>query len=92
MKEQAEVSFVYDPENPVSSHGAESLFASQAGVGSISQPRSGYRDDVVTFLSEPVPEDTEMEGKIKVRLFVKSDAEDTAFSAKLMEVFENERL
>ena len=47
------------------------------------------RDDVVTFLSEPVPEDTEMEGKIKVRLFVKSDAEDTAFSAKLMEVFEN---
>ena len=89
VKEQAEVSFVYDPENPVSSHGAESLFASQAGVGSISQPRSGYRDDVVTFLSEPVPEDTEMEGKIKVRLFVKSDAEDTAFSAKLMEVFEN---
>ena len=41
VKEQAEVSFVYDPENPVSSHGAESLFASQAGVGSISQPRSG---------------------------------------------------
>ena len=58
-------------------------------MGSIHQPQPGYRDDVVTFLSEPVQEDTEIEGKIRVRLFVKSDAEDTAFSAKLMEVFEN---
>ena len=31
----------------------------------------------------------EIEGKIRVHLFVSSDAEDTAFSAKLMEVFEN---
>lgn len=88
-EEQAEVRFTYDPENPVPSHGAESLFATQEGVGSIHQPQPGYRDDVVTFLSEPVQEDTEIEGKIRVRLFVKSDAEDTAFSAKLMEVFEN---
>ena len=87
--ERAEISYLYDPENPVLSHGAEALFASQDSVGSIHQPQPGYRDDVVTFLSAPVLEDIEIEGKIRVRLFVKSDAEDTAFSAKLMEVFEN---
>lgn len=87
--DQAEIQFTYDPENPVPSHGAESLFATQDDVGSLTQPLPGYREDVVTFLSGPIHENTEIEGKIRVRLFVKSDAEDTAFSARLMEVFEN---
>ncbi len=82
-------SFVYDPEHPVISHGAESLFHTQEDVGSLLQPEAGSRDDVISFTSEPLPEAMEIEGKIRAHLFVSSDAEDTAFSAKLMEVFEN---
>ena len=79
------VSFVYDPENPVMSHGAESLFATQSEVGSILQPEPDYRSDVVSFVSGPLAEDITCAGKIKVKLFVSSDAADTAFTAKLME-------
>ena len=83
------LSFVYDPEHPVISHGAESLFQTQEDVGSLLQPEPGSRDDVLSFVSEPLTEAMEIEGKIRAHLFVSSDAEDTAFSAKLMEVFEN---
>ncbi len=81
--------FIYDPENPVPSHGAESLLQTMEEVGSLPQPAPGYREDVLSFISEPFTDGIEMEGKIRVHLFVSSDAEDTAFSAKLMEVFEN---
>lgn len=83
------LSFVYDPEHPVISHGAESLFQTQEDVGSLLQPEPGSRDDVLSFVSEPLTEAMEIEGKIRAHLFVSSAAEDTAFSAKLMEVFEN---
>ena len=79
--------FTYDPENPVMSHGAESLFNTQKEVGSLPQPEVGYRDDVISFVSEPLSEDIDILGQINVKLFVSSDAEDTAFTAKLMEVF-----
>ena len=82
-------SFLYDPEHPVTSHGAESLFQTQEDVGSLLQPEPGSRDDVMSYVSEPLREVMEIEGKIRAHLFVSSDAEDTAFSAKLMEVFEN---
>ena len=82
-------SFVYDPENPVPSHGAESCFASFNAIGSLKQPAPGYRDDVLSFVSEPFEEDTLILGKINADLYVSSAAEDTAFSIKVMEVFEN---
>ena len=83
----ASVSYDYDPENPVISYGAESLFTSRAYVGSLRQPPCSWRGDVVSFLSPVFTEDTEIGGSIKVRLYVSSDAPDTAFSAKIMEVF-----
>ena len=84
---ESSVTFVYDPENPVMSHGAESLFNTQKEVGSLEQPEVGYRDDVISFVSEPLTEDIDILGQINVKLNVSSDAEDTAFTAKLMEVF-----
>lgn len=82
-------SFVYNPETPVISHGAESLFQTQEDVGSLLQPKPDNRKDIISFVSKPLTEAMEVEGKIRVHLFVSSDAEDTAFSAKLMEVFKN---
>ncbi len=80
--------FTYDPLNPVHSCGAESLFqTSWTDGGSRPQPEVGYRDDVLSFLSAPIGDDLEMNGRINVKLFVSTDVEDTAFFAKLMEVF-----
>ena len=81
--------YTYDPEDPVMSHGAESLFASQPEIGSLKQPEPDFRPDVISFVSDPVKEDITIIGKPQVKLFVSSTAEDTCFTWKLMEVFEN---
>jgi len=83
------ISYIYDPNNPVWSHGAESLFKTREEIGSLSQPTCSYRDDVISFVSEPLEKDIITVGVIHVRLYVSSDAEDTAFSCKLMEEFED---
>jgi len=82
------VSFIYDPEDPVPSHGAESMLHSMGeAVGSLRQPEPGWRKDVVSFVSRPLERDIEIGGKIRVQLYVASDAADTSFTAKVMEVF-----
>jgi putative CocE/NonD family hydrolase len=83
----AQIGYTYDPSDPVPSHGAESLFATQKEIGSLKQPECGFRDDVISFISEPVDTDLDIIGPIRARLFVSSDAEDTAFTMKVMEVF-----
>jgi putative CocE/NonD family hydrolase len=82
-------SFRYDPDDPVPSHGAESVLDQIHEAGSRLQPPSGWRMDVVSFLSEPMDEDMDILGPVSAQLSVSSDAEDTAFTAKLMEVFPN---
>lgn len=81
------VSYIYDPEDPVPSHGTESCFKSRKEIGSLFQPKEGYREDVASFVSEPLEEPVTILGKMEVCLWVSSDAEDTAFTAKIMEVF-----
>ena len=85
--EKGEVSFDYDPENPCPSHGAESVLTTITEAGSLLQPEPDYRLDVVSFVSAPLEEKLEIAGSLKVHLTVKTDAEDTAFSAKICEVF-----
>ena len=89
--EAAEKSYEYDPENPVPSHGTESCFKSKREIGSIWQPECGYRPDVLSFRSRPYKQPLEIVGCIEVILYVSSDAEDTAFTAKIMEEFEDGR-
>lgn len=84
--EKAQASYVYDPENPVPSHGAESLFATFQEVGSLEQPGPDWRPDVISFLSAPLEETLTLLGEARVELYVQSTAEETAFTAKLMEV------
>ena len=82
-------SYSYNPDNPVTIHGAESLFKSITGVGSRIQPECNYRDDVLSFVSAPLDNKLDILGKIIVELYVSTDAEDTAFTARLMEVRED---
>ena len=85
--ETGTVEYDYDPNDPVPSYGAESLFKTMQNVGSLIQPEPDYRADVKSFLSDPIEKALSIEGSITVRLYVQSDAEDTSFTAKLMEVF-----
>ena len=86
------VSFTYDPDDPFPAKGADTVFAYlqplyadySPSAGPVRQDRAGSRADVLTFLSEPFPEETLIAGNIKVRFDVASDAEDTAFTAKII--------
>ena len=82
-----EVSFDYDPADPCPTCGAESVLTTIDQAGSLLQPEPGWRPDVRTFLSAPLEQPLPICGKIKVRLRVSTDGEDTAFTAKLCEVF-----
>ncbi len=88
-QEEGTVEFTFCPENPVPSHGAESLLATGWEQGSLLQPGPDYREDVVSFCSRPLKESITVLGKIRVNLDVGTDAEDTAFVVKVMEVMED---
>lgn len=84
--EPGEVSYIYNPDDPVPSHGAESLLATMRENGSLLQPGCNWRSDVVSFVSEPLTAPIAILGRLKVILQVASTANDTAFTAKIMEV------
>lgn len=81
----------YDPENPVPSHGAESLFRTWEHIGALEQPEPGWRPDVLSYVSEPLEKPLDVVGPVQVKLWVQSDAPDTCFAVKLMEVLPDGR-
>lgn len=89
IPQEGKAGYTYNPANPIMSHGTESCFKSVKEIGSLYQPKPDYRKDVLSFVSKPYTEALEIVGNIDVCLYVSSDAEDTAFTAKIMEVFEN---
>src|SRR5579863_8169436 len=45
------------------------------------------RDDMLVYVTEPLDEDTEVTGPIKVDLYASSSAPDTDFTAKLLDIW-----
>ncbi len=86
VHEEKSASYQYDPNNPVPSVGAESLLAHIKNNGSLLQQSPGTRMDVLSFVSDELTSDIHLVGAIRVRLFVSTDCEDTAFTAKIMEI------
>lgn len=80
------ISYDYDPTDPIIVTGGETIFTSQGRRGSHLQPDAGYRDDVLSFVSEPLKENLTIAGAIKLMLKVSSDVDDTAFAFTLSEV------
>lgn len=82
--------YKYDPDKYITTNGGTALLAwITPGFGDIKhgvrlQEEPGYRDDVLTFISEEFPEDKKIVGNIKVKLKVSTDAVDTAFAVKVM--------
>jgi uncharacterized protein len=78
--------FVYDPSNPVPTNGGSTLFAGINTMGPRVQREIETREDVLVYTSEPLTEPLEVTGPVKVKLWAKTDAIDTDFTAKLVDV------
>ncbi|MGD8330929.1 MAG: CocE/NonD family hydrolase [Acidobacteriota bacterium] len=85
-------SFVYDPMSPVPSYGGNVCCTGNAVQGgSFDQQQMEARDDILVYSSAPLEEGVEVSGTIEVTLFVSSDARDTDFTVKLIDVYPDGR-
>ena len=79
--------FTYDPMNPVPSYGGNVCCTGNAVQGgSFDQQDMEARNDILVYSTEPLTEDTEVSGFIDSTLYVSSDAKDTDFTIKLIDV------
>jgi uncharacterized protein len=79
--------FIYDPRNPVPTTGGNMCCnAVLLADGAQDQSSVELRDDVLVYTSAPLREDLAVIGPVKVKLWAKSSARDTDFTAKLVDV------
>jgi putative CocE/NonD family hydrolase len=85
--------FAYDPFDPVMSYGGNVCCIGGAiDSGSFDQQRvEADREDILVYTTEPFTEGVEVSGPIEVTLFVSSDAKDTDFTVKLLDVYPDGR-
>jgi putative CocE/NonD family hydrolase len=80
--------FTYDPANPVPSYGGNVCCTGNAVTGgAFDQRKLEAREDVLVYSSEPLKEGIEVSGPIDVTLYVSSDAKDTDFTVKVIDVY-----
>ncbi len=80
----ASTAYSYDPKKPVPTRGGGNLI--QGGRGPMDQREIGEREDYLRFATEPLDHAVEVVGRIALDLHVESDAPDTDFAAKLVDV------
>ncbi|HKL66548.1 MAG TPA: CocE/NonD family hydrolase [Bacteroidales bacterium] len=84
--------FVYDPENPVPSYGGNfCCYGNAIDVGSFDQRAMEKRNDILVYTSDVLDEGIEVSGFIESILYVSSDAKDTDFTIKLIDVYPDGR-
>jgi hypothetical protein len=80
--------FTYDPMNPVPSYGGNVCCTGNAVTGgAFDQRKMEARPDILVYTSEALKEGMEASGPIDVTLFVSSDARDTDFTVKVLDVY-----
>jgi putative CocE/NonD family hydrolase len=85
-------SFVYDPMNPVPSYGGNVCCTGNAVKGgAFDQQQMETRNDILVYTSEPLETGVEVSGFIESTLYVSSDAKDTDFTIKLIDVYPDGR-
>ena len=77
-------SYKYDPKNPVPTIGGANLFLKK---GPMDQRAVGERSDLLKFATPVLQSPVEVTGRIAVELWAESDARDTDFTAKLVDVY-----
>jgi uncharacterized protein len=84
--------FVYDPMNPVPSHGGNVCCTGNAVTGgAFDQRKMEERPDILVYSSESLKQGIEVSGPIEVTLYVSSDVKDTDFAIKLIDVYPDGR-
>jgi predicted acyl esterase len=79
-------SYIYDPRDPVKTVGGNNLMLDR---GPLDQRRIGSRPDVLKFETEVLKEAVEVAGPLAAELMVSTDAADTDFMVKLVDVYPN---
>jgi len=83
---ESKLSYVYDPKDPVPAIGGNNLMMDR---GPMDQRKIGNRADVLKFETEVLKQPLEITGPIKAELAVSTDAEDTDFMVKLVDIYPN---
>ncbi len=79
-------SFLFDPMNPVPTHGGANFHFLLHLLGVKDQRDVERRRDVLVYTTPPLERDLEIAGRPKVELFASTEGLDTDFTAKLVEV------
>jgi putative CocE/NonD family hydrolase len=84
--------FTYDPLNPVPSVGGNVCCTGGAiDGGAFDQQELEARQDILVYTTPPLEEGVEISGFIETTLYVSSDAKDTDFTVKLIDVYPDGR-
>ncbi|MCC6857929.1 MAG: CocE/NonD family hydrolase [Bryobacterales bacterium] len=83
--------YTYDPNDPVPSLGGNNCCGTPTPAGPHDQRPIELRPDVLVYTSEILQNELEVTGPVKVVLHASSDAPDTDFVAKLIDVFPDGR-
>ena len=79
--------YLYNPTFPVPTRGGCNCCNPEiVAWGAYDQRPVEYRNDVLVYTSDPMEEDMEATGPVIVKLFASTDARDTDFTAKLVDV------
>lgn len=80
--------FSYDPADPVPSFGGNVCCTGNAVTGgAFDQRKMEERPDILVYTSAPLEKGVEASGPIDATLYVSSDARDTDFTIKLIDVY-----
>ncbi len=80
--------FAYDPMDPLPSYGGNVCCTGNAVTGgAFDQRKMEARPDILVYSSEPLKEGLEASGPIAVTLYASSDAKDTDFTVKVIDVY-----
>lgn len=89
------LAYVYDPADPVPTLAAPVCCTGgpdgDSLQGAFDQSKNSARQDVLVFETSPLSKPIDVTGPISATLFVSSDARDTDFTAKLIDVYPDGR-
>jgi putative CocE/NonD family hydrolase len=84
--------FTYDPMKPVTSYGGNVCCTGTAvSAGAFDQRKMETRDDILVYTSTPFADGIELSGPIEPTFYVSSDARDTDFTVKVLDVYPDGR-
>jgi hypothetical protein len=78
--------YTYDPENPVPSVGGNTCCGVPTPAGPRDQRSIEWRKDILVYTSDYAEQELEVTGPVKIVLYASSDAVDTDFVVKLIDV------